>query len=1041
MRTIVAVCFAGCLAACAWAAAPTMDLTGTWQVRLGEADQPVDVTLPGTLGDAKLGPAAKKAVYGALTPRHQYVGPATYTRTVTVSPDMKGDYELFLERVMWKSTASWDGTPLGECDSLATPHVYTIPEKLLTPGTHRLTLTIDNSLIHPIGEKSHSYGDSMQTRWNGAIGQVALRPRNPLRQVRVFAPFGDTVTLRLPALSHPVAADATGPTLGGKPVEASIEGVQAERVAATADSLTLRVPGAKPWSEFDPQLYTLVLKCGDLEHRIRFGFRSFEVKGRQVYMNGRPFFVRGNTENCHFPLTGYPAMDKATWLRLFSTLKAQGVNQIRCHTWAVPQAAFDAADELGLLVSPEIVWIDGWMVRDHKYLKGLGKGPKEVDDFVHNELFRILDAYGNAPSFFSLSVGNELGSSDFKLLGKWMQACKAYDGRHLYAASSARQISSGDDFFVTHSYPGVGMVRERRRDGTDWDYEDVYSRTKLPTVAHEIGQWPVFPNFAREIPKYTGILRPWNLEQLRDASAKAGVLRFNDAFARASLMTNRLMYKDEIESFLRTPSCAGLQLLGVQDYSGQGEALIGWLDSFYDAKPGAERAVPVADYFAPVAHLARFPKYTWRADETFTAKLVVHNYGDKPLEGPFAWSIPALGQSGTFSKPVPMGSVTEVGTIRVSLANVKAPAKIELRFGDNRWPLWVYPAQIDDAVPAGILLTDSPAEAKAALAKGARVLLDAHACPNPKATLFSAFRPVYWSTTWFPGQRNTTLGMVVQDKSPAFAAFPTEDWQDWQWQHLVNGAATFRVTGATPTFTPLAMPIADFHKPALAALLFETAVGQGRLLVSGIDLTSKRPEARQLRRALLDYVASDAFAPKADVDPAALWGLFNDIRANLAPRPAQYKNAVAYVECAAFLTQANADVPWDKKRDRAELVSGAYALTGQGVRTWADKDGKYWVGEDMTITLTGCANVRGKLLVRFRDPNNNHRTAKGTFDGNRTFTIPPHAKAKNNPEGAYWLELPVDMEDFLDGKLELRIQKVSGPNFMIDRLILIPNEA
>ena len=146
MRTIVAVCFAGCLAACAWAAAPTMDLTGTWQVRLGEADQPVDVTLPGTLGDAKLGPAAKKAVYGALTPRHQYVGPATYTRTVTVSPDMKGDYELFLERVMWKSTASWDGTPLGECDSLATPHVYTIPEKLLTPGTHRLTLTIDSTI-------------------------------------------------------------------------------------------------------------------------------------------------------------------------------------------------------------------------------------------------------------------------------------------------------------------------------------------------------------------------------------------------------------------------------------------------------------------------------------------------------------------------------------------------------------------------------------------------------------------------------------------------------------------------------------------------------------------------------------------------------------------------------------------------------------------------------------------------------------------------------------------------------------------------------
>ncbi len=1030
----------GCAALNALAAPQTLDLAGRWEVRLGEGAQAAPITLPGTLGDAGLGPAAEKAVYGALTPRHQYVGPATYTRSFTATPGMTGDYELFLERVMWKSAASLDGTPLGECDSLAAPHTYEIPARLLTPGTHTLTLTIDNSLIHPIGEKSHSYGDSMQTRWNGVIGQIVLRPRNPLRQARVFAPFGDEVTVRLPKLTHPVSADA-GPQIEGKPVTAEVEGEQAVQVAASADSITLRVPGAKPWSEFDPRLYTLVLRWNGLEHRIRFGFRSFEVRGNRVFMNGRPLFIRGNTENCHFPLTGYPAMDKATWLRIFSILKGQGVNQIRCHTWAVPQAAYDAADELGLLVSPEIVWIDGWMTKDYPYLKGIGRGPKEVDDFVHNELFRILDAYGNAPSFFSLSVGNELGSSDFELLGKWMKACKAYDGRHLYAASSARSISPGDDFFVTHNYPGVGMVRERRREGTDWDYEDVYRRTALPTIAHEIGQWPVFPDFSREIPKYTGLLRPWNLEGLREDSAKAGVLRFNEAYARASLMTNRLMYKDEIESFLRTPSCAGLQLLGVQDYSGQGEALIGWFDSFYDEKPGAERAVPVADYFAPVATLARFPKYVWRADETFTAKLVVHNYGPEPLEGPFAWSIPALGQSGSFRQSVPVGAVRQVGQIAIPLNGVKAPAKIELVFGKNRWPLWVYPAEIPADVPQGVLLTDDPAEAKAALAKGGRVLFDAHGCAAPDATIFSSFRPVYWGTTWFPGQRQATLGMVVQDKSPAFAAFPTEDWQDWQWQHLVNGAATFRIADASADFQPLAMPIVDFHKPALAGLLFETAVGPGRLLVSGIDLSADRPEARQLRRSLLDYVASDAFAPKAAIEEKALWALFHDVRADAAPRPARYKDAVVYLECAAFLTQRGRDVPWSKKRDRAELVSGQYTLSGKNVRTWADGDGQYWVGDELVLTLTDCSNVRGKLLVRFRDPNNNGRTAKGTFDGGRAFTVPPHAKGKGNPDGAYWLELPVDMEDFLDGKLELRIRKTSGPNVQIDRVIVMPNEA
>ncbi len=1029
MKRTIAIVAIGLCAAGAAATPPTVDLAGAWQVRLGEA-APAEIRLPGTLGDAGLGPEATRPLDGALTPRRLYVGPATYTHTVTVTPGMTGDYELFLERVMWKSTAAWDGTPLGACDSLSAPHVHPIPAKLLTPGTHTLTLTIDNSLIHPIGEKSHSYGDLMQTRWNGAIGRLELRPRNPLRQARVFAPCGETVTVRLPK------------GVPAEEVEAAVDGMKTERLSAEGDALTLRVPGAKPWSEFDPRLYTLTLNWRGLGHAIRFGFRTVERRGNRLFVNGRPFFVRGNTDNCHFPLTGYPAMDKASWLRIFGILKGQGVNQIRCHSWVVPQAAFDAADELGLFVSPEIIWFDGWMSEVYPYLKGLGRGNADADAFVRAELFRVLDAYGNAPSFFSLTVGNELGSSDFGLLSEWMAACKAHDGRHLYAASSARAITPADDLTVTHFYPGVGWVRERRREGTDWDYEDVYAKTQVPTVAHEIGQWPVFPNFAREIPKYAGLLRPWNFEQFRARSAEAGVLRFNAAYERASLMTNRLMYKDEIESFLRTPSCAGLQLLGIQDYTGHGEALIGWFDSFYDEKPGAERAVPVPAYFAPVAHLARFAKYTWTTDETFAVKLVIHNYGEKPLRGPVVWSFPALNRTGVVHVDVPVGAVREVGELALPLRGVPAPVKAEFRFGDNRWPIWVYPADIPEAVPEGVVLTEDPAEAKAALAKGARVLFDAHACPAPSAAIHASFIPVYWSAAFFSGQSRTTLGMVVQDKHPAFARFPTEDWQDWQWKHLIDNAATFRIAGAAPDFVPLAMPVVDFHKPALAAALFETAVGPGRLLVSGFDLSDRRPEARQLRRSLLDYVASEAFAPKAAIGEKDLWALFHDARADLAPRPAAYKAAVAYVECAAFLARQGVETAWSPKRDRSECVAGSVTPGGPGVFTWADKDGRYWVGRDtLTITLSGCPNVRGKLLVRFRDANANGRTCEGVFDGGRAFAIPPHAKGKDNPDGSYWLELPVDMEDFLDGKLELRLRKTGGPNITVDRVVLLPNNA
>ncbi len=1018
------VCFLGlCVALVAFAAPPSINLSGEWDVSLADGTT-AKLTLPGTLGDAKLGPAAQKAVYGALTPRHQYIGKATYSREFTVTPEMTGDYELFLERVMWQSEAFIDGVSIGTYDSLAAPHAFRVPAKFLTPGKHTLTLTIDNSLIYPIGEKSHSYGDSMQTRWNGVIGELVLRPENPLRKARVFAPYGDLVTVRFPT-------SAEG-------VKVAVEGAETTEVERHPGVVTLRVKGARPWNEYDPQLYTLKLSWQGLEHAIRFGFRTVERRGNRLFLNGQPLFLRGNTDNCHFPLTGYPAMDKATWKTILERMKAEGMNQVRCHTWATPKAAFDAADELGVMISPEVLWIDGWMVRDHAYLKGVGRGPKAVDDFVHNELFRILDAYGNAPSFFSMSIGNELGSSDFALFARWLEKCKAYDNRHLYAASSARQITRVDDFVVTHNYPGLGAVRERRREGTDWDYEDVYGRTTLPTIAHEIGQWPVFPEFARELPKYTGILRPWNLEELRDISAKAGVLRFNRDYARASLMTNRLMYKDEIESFLRTPSCAGLQLLGIQDYSGQGEALIGWFDSFYDRKPGAERAVPVSAYFAPTAYLARFAKYTWSTEETFVAKLVVHNYGPTPIQKRVPWTF--AGQSGSVEIVVPQGAVEQVAEIAIPLAEVKAPAKHELTFGNNRWSIWVYPASIDASIPEGIVFTDDLETAKSAIAEGKRVLFDAHGCANPKATIYSSFTPVYWGTTWFPGQRNTTLGMVIQSQSPAFASFPTDEWQDWQWKHLVNGNKTFRLTGTDAHFTPLAMPIVDFHKPALAALLFEAKLGDARVLVSGIDLSSSRPEARQLKRSLLDYVASEAFDPKGTIEPEAFNGLFHDIRANLAPRPPEFARATAYIECAAFLDELGVDTPWATKRDRAELAGGTYAVTGSNVRTWADYDGKYWVGDELVVTFTNATNIRGKLHVRFRDPNHVGRTAMGTFDGARSFTIPPHGKSEANPEGAYWLTLPVDMEDFLDGKLELRIQKTGGSNIMIDRVVLIPNE-
>lgn len=1000
-------------------------LSGSWTVSLPDGTK-TPVTLPGTLeaqgiGAIAQGPRNNPPNAGTLSPRRQFVGIARYSRTFTIPEGTQGDHELLLERVMWKNSVSIDGITLGTCDSLAAPHLYTVPARLLTPGTHTLTVEVDNRQIINIGEDGHCYGDTMQFRWHGILGTLALRPANPLRHARIFAPYGDQVTIELPNKLK---------------AEGSVEGMSCETLASEPGRLRLRVQGAKPWSDTSPQLYTLTLRSGVWTHKIRFGFRTIERRGNRLFLNGAPLFLRGNLDCCNFPLTGYPPTDKTEWGRIFARLKQQGVNQVRFHSWCPPAAAFEAADEMGVFLSPEVLWIDWWMTKKDPRVVGVGKGDAKTDAWVEAELSRILSAYGNNPSFISLGIGNELGTSDFGVMGRMMAQCKARDPRRLYAASTARTITPADDIAVTHYYPGLGMVRERRRDGTDWDYEDVYAKTAIPTVAHEVGQWPVWPQYAKDLPKYVGTLRPWNLEVLRDKAAKADVLRFNDRFVRASLMLNQLLYKDEIESFQRTPSCSGVSLLGAQDYYAQGEALIGWLDAFYDPKVGAEDAVPVSVYLSETPCLARFAKDIWTTDETFVARLQVRNNAAVPLSRTLPWSF--AGMQGEVQVSAQPGEIVTVKELRIPLQGIKAPARLDLTFGNNRWPLWVYPSEKTIPVPKGVTFAETPAEARKALQRGERVVFSAAGYGTPATAFATTFRPVYWSAAFFPGQRTATLGMWAAKDHPAFTAFPTEDWGNWQWKRLLGGATAFRLEAFGRDYEPIVLSVPDFHHPCFAGLLFEARVGEGRLLVSGFDLSADLPEARQLCRSLLTYAASSAFDPKTTLPTKAFDALFADPQANAKPRPKAFADAVAYVECSPYLTTQGRALARKARFDRLELgEKGTCQVSGSEWGAWADATGTFWFGRELRITFKDLSPVRGRIKVRFRDPNRNHRTGEGTFEG-RPFKVPLHEDAK---DGAWWLDLPVDMEDFLDGELSLTCRALTGPNLMIDRIVVLPNES
>ena len=300
------------------------------------------------------------------------------------------------------------------------------------------------------------------------------------------------------------------------------------------------------WDEFSPNLYTLDVtltsRSGSDNNSTTFGFRDVSRVGQHIAINGRPIFLRGNLDCVHFPLTGYPAMDVEGWKRIFKIYQAHGLNHVRFHTWTPPEAAFIAADELGIYIQSEVIWVQRPLGKDkpgamesmdNSFPESLLNPPGTVDGYVHDEIRRVMDAYGNHPSFILFTIGNELGSYDPEVCGSWIQETKSYDPRRYYAVSTARRIVPQDDYSVTHDIPGVGWCRDRVEPFNDWDYEKIYAQAPIPIIAHEVGQWPAFPTWD-EIGKYRGVLRARNYDRFRALAESHGVANLDREFRAAS---------------------------------------------------------------------------------------------------------------------------------------------------------------------------------------------------------------------------------------------------------------------------------------------------------------------------------------------------------------------------------------------------------------------------------------------------------------------------------------------------------------------------
>ncbi|MBN2785719.1 MAG: hypothetical protein JXR25_12925, partial [Pontiellaceae bacterium] len=713
--------------------ADTIQLPGSLQEQ-GYGDAPsIDTPWLGTLHDQYWYLRAPYKKYASpdnfkipywLQPARHYVGTAWYSRSFEIPADWNGKrVELYLERVHWSSTVWVDGKKVGYDECLSAPHQYELGS--LKPGKHTLSIRVDNRMLKTIRADAHSITDSTQTDWNGIIGRMELIATSPvyIADAKVFSDIDQkTVTFKV-KIGNKSGASGKGLL--------SVDGIEKDVLWTTdggESEITVQMPeDTQLWDEFTPVLYpfTLTLSGADVqdEKSFKIGLRKAESRDARFYLNGRRAFFRGTHEGCTFPMTGYPPTDVASWKKVLQVVKDYGLNHVRFHSYCPPEAAFTAADELGIYLQPEC---SNW----GQY----GSEKEELLAWLERETEQLIDAFGNHPSFVMLASGNEPAGSWQEPLLNWTRRWKETDGRFLYAPQSGNWFGTRPgpvpyiDFLDTKR---IGTYMFRGDKG--WhgrDFAGSLDGVNYPVISHETGQWCAFPDFT-EIEKYTGFLKAENFEIFRESLTEKGLLDQSDDFLQASGAFQLECYKQEIEAQSRTANMGGFQLLDLHDYPGQGTALVGLLNVFWESKGYVtpEQFRRFCDVTVP---LVRMDKYVYRTDETLSVPVEISHFGTEPIHGavPY-WTVSdetrVVVSGGLDVLDIPIDNGTSMGNLSVDLGSLVPNKKYVLTIGikgicENDWEFWVYPSEAA-IVPVGdVVVTRSFDEVIDALNAGGNVL-------------------------------------------------------------------------------------------------------------------------------------------------------------------------------------------------------------------------------------------------------------------------------------------------------------------------------
>lgn len=910
-----------------------ISLHGIWRADIGDGKE-YFINLPGTLDENQIG--HEDAVAGRLHPdavlgngdqlfstekiatrftrKYTYEGEVRLTRRIdaelwkNIAGEIAAGKRIFLEaeraRVLRLMVDGKEAADFVE-PTISTKHIFEVTGLLGEEG--ELRLLSDNSypgLPHDAIVYSSAATDETQTNWNGVLGYIRLRTEEQvfLEDIRVY-PVGNGITVKL-------ILYAGVPYSGRICLQCEALKEDEVREISACEPVTELVFGplalkenVKRWDLDEGNLYELSVSLTGGETKTAvFGVRIFGDNGQgRLALNGRIIFLRGEANCGVFPESGYSPMTAEEWMDVLKRYRSYGVNCMRFHSHCPPEAAFTAADRLGMLMQPEL---SHWNPRD-------AFESEESYVYYKAELIQILGMLANHPSFVMLSLGNELyaGPAGHERMRELLETARDMDPTRLYADSSnghygmsgcgkANDFYTASNFYdweLRGTFANMQGYINRRYPNAEYSFDTAMKHLRKectkPVFGFEVGQYEILPDFG-ELEDFKGVSIPANLQLIRERVEKQGLADIWKKYVEATGELSRIGYREETEAVLRTGEMSGLSLLGLQDFPGQGTALVGMLNSHLQPKP-YEFARPehFRSFFRDQLPLVLLPKYTWENGEKIQARVRVANYGKEEICGPLVYELkehlPAAGgysgvmfgkQAKTIAggKLTPgqyaVGKLTDAGVIEIALEplGIHKPTRLNLAvsIGDiaNVYPIWVYPA-VKPKCPPGIYETAClDGRAKAVLEAGGKVYLTP---PSTKEALplsiQAQFTTDFWSVGTFAAQAGG-MGQLIDEKHPLFDRFPTEFHTNWQWWPMASQRAAIMPRRCEAIITE--MDSYAYLRPM--AQLLECKCGSGRLMFStlGLQDLQQYPEARALLDAIYCYMDSGQFAPRQEIDMA-----------------------------------------------------------------------------------------------------------------------------------------------------------------------------